>query len=925
MSLPNLPGAKWFKFDFHTHTPASLDSIWAKQNYDLKPQDWLLKFMQAGIDCIAVTDHNSGSWIDKLNNAYNEMQKNQPEGFREITIFPGVELSVSGGVHLLVIFELGTSSDDIGRFLGAVSYFNKYGETDDVTEISLTEVLKVIKSGQFNCVAIPAHTDKDKGLLQVLHETRKPVLDDQTLRQCYKSKAIVAIEVVDNNAGKPQSYLDSCAGWAEVIGSDCHNFRDKSAPGSRFTWIKMEKPSLESLKLALLDGQDFAIRRFDDGEFNPYQTPDYFIESINIKDARYMGQGKQGETFRFSPYANSIVGGRGTGKSTVTHSLRIATDRASELEANTTPEKTFTNFCKLSEAKGLPGALKQSTSITVIYWRQGERYRLDWDQKAEVSTVYEWISNDWKISDDQSVAAERFPLDLYSQGQIATLVGDNKQALLELIDRTADIDKSALASAELSFSAIRAEMRKLDQQVKQRPIIKRQLEDTKKKITRLSQTDNKTVLQQYEVCKRQNNLYLQQKAGAEAAIQTLKESLEHFGSRFTGYGDPKVQFDDDLQSYGTEMATAIGRNTNAMLAMVTTLELELQDLEKKLLNSQWSRKYQSANADYTTLQQSLQQAGLNNLNDYEALLREETRLKGQLEVVDKAETEFNAKKNESIILRESIKFERKKITNKRQGFLITALSSNPYVRICVLPFSADLSVMEKSFRDFLGVTTQFSTDIFAKTEDGYQGVIYNFQCASKLQEEDRDKAINEIQAKLYKTAKGHDTQHFSGRFNNKLKTLDSQHHDFSDSLLNWYPEDGLNIEYSRKGDGKNFENISQGSAGQKAAAMLAFILAHSKKPLFIDQPEDDLDNSLIYDLIVSQIKNTKIERQIITVTHNPNIVVNGDSEMVHALDFNHQCYVKAASSIQDGEMRNEICRIMEGGKTAFDNRYKRLA
>jgi ABC-type lipoprotein export system ATPase subunit len=93
--------------------------------------------------------------------------------------------------------------------------------------------------------------------------------------------------------------------------------------------------------------------------------------------------------------------------------------------------------------------------------------------------------------------------------------------------------------------------------------------------------------------------------------------------------------------------------------------------------------------------------------------------------------------------------------------------------------------------------------------------------------------------------------------------------------------------------------------------MLAF---YSKKPIFIDQPEDDLDNSLIYDMIVTQIKNTKSTRQIITVTHNPNIVVNGDAEMVDALNFNNQCYVKDASSIQLANMRGAICKVMEGGK-----------
>lgn len=63
---------------------------------------------------------------------------------------------------------------------------------------------------------------------------------------------------------------------------------------------------------------------------------------------------------------------------------------------------------------------------------------------------------------------------------------------------------------------------------------------------------------------------------------------------------------------------------------------------------------------------------------------------------------------------------------------------------------------------------------------------------------------------------------------------------------------------------------------------------------------------------------------MIIVTHNPNIVVNGDAEMIHALDFNHQCYVKESGSLQDKKMRDEICVIMEGGADAFERRYQRL-
>ena len=65
--------------------------------------------------------------------------------------------------------------------------------------------------------------------------------------------------------------------------------------------------------------------------------------------------------------------------------------------------------------------------------------------------------------------------------------------------------------------------------------------------------------------------------------------------------------------------------------------------------------------------------------------------------------------------------------------------------------------------------------------------------------------------------------------------------------------------------------------------------------------------------------------QLIVVTHNPNIVVNGDAEMLHALDFkNGQCRVVQSGSLQEVAMREEVCRVMEGGREAFERRYRRL-
>jgi len=91
------PGSRWWKFDFHTHTPASTDTYWAKASEPLAPEEWLLRYMAAEIDCLAITDHNSGAWIDHLKAAYDRMQeqadrRTPPEDFGNCTSSPASRL-----------------------------------------------------------------------------------------------------------------------------------------------------------------------------------------------------------------------------------------------------------------------------------------------------------------------------------------------------------------------------------------------------------------------------------------------------------------------------------------------------------------------------------------------------------------------------------------------------------------------------------------------------------------------------------------------------------------------------------------------------------------------------------------------------------------------------------------------------------------
>ena len=162
-----------------------------------------------------------------------------------------------------------------------------------------------------------------------------------------------------------------------------------------------------------------------------------------------------------------------------------------------------------------------------------------------------------------------------------------------------------------------------------------------------------------------------------------------------------------------------------------------------------------------------------------------------------------------------------------------------------------------------------------------------------------------------------------GRFERALKRLQPER---LDRLALYVAEDGVTVSFrDQRQPGKRWTPLAHGSPGQQTAALLAFVLGYGVEPIILDQPEDDLDNALIYELLVRRLREQKAQRQIIVVTHNPNIVVHGDAELAVSLDTkNGEAVVVCSGGLQEREVRDEICRVMEGGRDAFQARYRRI-
>ena len=125
-------------------------------------------------------------------------------------------------------------------------------------------------------------------------------------------------------------------------------------------------------------------------------------------------------------------------------------------------------------------------------------------------------------------------------------------------------------------------------------------------------------------------------------------------------------------------------------------------------------------------------------------------------------------------------------------------------------------------------------------------------------------------------------------------------------------------------DGSGYKDSSTLSTGQKCTTILPILLLDSINPLLIDQPEDNLDNRFIFQTVVSKILQARQTRQLVFITHNPNIPVLGDAGCVVVMESDGD-HGRAASTGDVDTCRDQIITLLEGGAEAFrqrGNRYR---
>jgi len=911
----NWNGARWWKFDFHTHTPASDDYGKGPQQAQLKqrtPKEWLLDYMRAGIDCVAVTDHNTGAWVDQLKTALAELESRQPEGFRPLHLFPGVEISVNGGVHLLAILGCDRTTPDIDTLLGAAGFSGTKGSSAAVTSKSFGEVANAIDGA--GGIPIPAHIDGANGLFNVA---------GTTLEQALGHEQVFAMEVVDLSAAKPPIYGQKMCRWTEVMGSDSHHPFGNAGqryPGSHFTWVKMGSPSLEGLRLALLDGP-LSVRRSDQETGDPNQHAPLVVESLEVSNARYMGRA-QAFTLCLNPWLNTIVGGRGTGKSTLVEFLRLALRRVDELPEDLRPE--FEKYAKVYPNREDSGLLTSDAAIRVIYRKNGSRFRVQWSLTGALDPIEEEDNGDWRRAEGD--VSQRFPMRMYSQKQVFQLA-KTPLALLRVVDEAPEVDRRTWnerwKEEEARFLSLRAKAREIESGLAEEPRLRGELDDVKRKLAIFEEAGHADVLKAFQSRRRQQQAveaWEETWAGAGDGLrQVAADVVPDFLDQTTFNLDSKG--DSQLQKHASQTRDRLDAIREGLENLAAQVDQALAEWRKSRDSSSWKKTVDAAMHAYQDLQEKLSKEGAGDPAAYGELVQRRQTIEQRLKALGERRKQVtDLGKQAHVSLQRLLEF-RRELTDSRTTFLDDVLGDNRYVRIQVVPYGARNTV-EVEFRKLLQREGGgFEKDIGSPGDGGLLGDLYG----NDSRRDDIEQALANVKNRIRKIAAGsHDPATLGDqRFATHISRLQPE---VLDRVDLWFPEDSLDVQYSPTGDGDQFRSIQEGSPGQKTAALLAFLLSYGEEPLVLDQPEDDLDNHLIYDLIVTQLREIKRHRQITVVTHNPNIVVNGDAELVVALRARGgETQKECEGSLQDKHVRDTICEVMEGGREAFEQRYRRIA
>lgn len=923
-------GTRWFKCDLHLHTTASLcfadRTVTAKQ--------WVDRALEQGLQCVAVTDHNTGLSIDEIKLAASGSG---------LVVFPGVEITCDASkVHLLVLFDVTKTSADIRDFLVRADIkAEDFGKQNASTIRSIFEIAEL--ANKDGALVIPAHIDEYNGLgsvsvdnlkkffssfnisaVQVVHRdflntalqtnsntelkgklneyynNPTPAIDDTTIKEWYTPvkyaiEANLAILTFSDNPHEPKNPKHGLLGI-----------------GSRYTWVKMdESPSLEGLRQAFLL-PEFRVKNDFESPNSPYQFPELWIKSITIKETT-LTDGANPFTIEFNPQLNTIIGGRGSGKSSVLRFIRGIFNRTTDIADLNEIINDHSDFYKKESGRPKKGVLKDNSVIEIEFVRNSivnkitaSNIKDSTEQEIKIERFIE-ASGSWENVTDEGYI-DFFEFEHYSQKQIYE-IAQEPNALRERIDNSIEgVDSLKFEREQIKskFLEKSAAIRTAEQLISGKGRIETRIKDLDENINKLKQSGIAELLKTKEKFNKEEKVINAFKLAIAQKEEQLNSLQEAFQISDIDYSTFDSGHQGELKLLSQTVIEGIAKIKVELLKQKEAISKLHNEYMEAVKVSQWQNDYAKNDEEFDTKKKELESEGVDDIASFEKLTQEKADLENQLLTINAKVLIRDGDIREKANLQSNYVLISKQITEKRKGF-VNHILQNGKVKINIRPFRN-----QTDFELRLRKIVQRESNAFQDDIDKLALICFTGNVEQKIQD---------VRNIFLKIRKGEAINgEVSGFFVNLVESLNDAQIDEIELLI---PEDDIEVQY-KPTNSSAFKSLTTASAGQKTAAILTFILSYGTVPLILDQPEDDLDNKLVYELIVDRLTQAKENRQLIIVTHNANVPVNGDAEFIVSMDTDSRTLkILDSGTLESESLKKEICNVMEGGELAFQMRSKR--
>jgi chromosome segregation protein len=938
-------GAHFYKCDFQVHSPRDIQ--WTGNRFGVNTdqiaelsdeqkeiiinerkqfaKEYLDKAREKGLNSIAITDHHDvvfAKIIRKVAEEENEVFRQQNEPKKCITVFPGIELTLETPIcQTIILFDANFPDAHLDSILGilGISPSNEFDkQTAPTVRISsehinsLPHLYKKLNEVQY-CVGryILLPNVSNSGTSTLLRTGAHSHYKKMPCVGGYVDKALPSDTGWLNKVnGGDVNYGNKPIG---VISTSDNRYEDGRELGNYFTWIKWSEPSAEALRQACLAKESRISQN------NP-ELPQIYISKIDVTNSKFLSS----FAIDFNQQYNSFIGGRGTGKSTVLEYLRWAlcdqTVSSSDLDDLGEIEKRRKNLIDktLAQFEGEVRVTFLLNGVNHIVKRDSASYEITLKigdaefQKAtkdEIRRILPIQAYSQKQLSSVGVTGEE--LKRFIQSPILTEIGSLNFELQDLVERTRSsyLNLIRKKNIEKEIEQFRLEIASLTDQV----------QNLRRSLTGISAEDQ-AVIERKPIFDNEGSFVSgiqRELTNINLKIGELETSITNLPSIFPESGS--YENNELLNKIQTARAAKITEIRELVTQLKGTLTppnnnaLETLIQEWMQLKAFFDALYEEAKSKATSSQQQLQE--IQRIEERLRTIQQAIIERGEiLRQLGEPQTEFDR-------LRTSywaIHVKKAELLNE-QAVKFQQLS-NGQIKVNVLknidtdPIKREITRLLQGAR-LQGDKIQSIAANIASNEnplDQWKAIVAEFQALAEFD------FRSENPQTLPSTPKLATMPLNLGNLHNISETLTTDNWLILATLsLEFKPE----FKYATNNEMGDEIPFSDASAGQQATALLTVLLNQPGAPLIIDQPEDDIDNRAI-DSIIKNIWEAKKHRQLVFTSHNANLVVNGDAELVVCFDYRDsgsqtRGIIKAAGAIDSRSVKQEITAVMEGGEKAF--------